>query len=117
MTDERAARFVPLTRVGDVGRARVLAALLQAEGIEVRLHSEAFGPYPVTVGELAQTELWVPDDRIGEASAVLLDADVNDAIGAVDSERGLPIVELRIVAGVLIALIALAVVLRLMRVF
>jgi hypothetical protein len=117
MDAERTSRFVRLAQVGDVTRARILAALLQSQGIEVRVHSESLGPYPVTVGELARTELWVPDDRVEEASAVLLDADVNDAIGAVDSERRLPIPELRLVAAASIALVAIAVVLRLMRVF
>lgn len=117
MADDLAARFVPLARVGDVSRARILAARLQAEGIEVRLHSEALGPYPVTVGEIAQAELWVRGDRIEEASAVLLDADVNDAIGAVESDQRGTVFELRLVAGLLIALVALAVILRLMRVF
>jgi hypothetical protein len=117
MEKERAGRFVRIARVGDVSRARILAALLAAEDIAVRLHSEALGPYPVTVGELAQTELWVPEDRVDEASAILLHADVNDALGAVGSDRRSPIGELRLVAGALIVLIALAVILRLMRVF
>ena len=117
MDRDATGRFVPLTRVGDILRARVLAALLESEGIAVRLHSESLGPYPVTVGQLALTELWVPNDRMDEASAVLLDADVNDAIGAVDSDRRLPVPELRFVAAAMITLVALAVVLRLMRVF
>jgi len=115
--EQQAGRFVPVTRVGDVGTARVLAALLEAEGVAVRIHSEALGPYPMTVGDLAQAELWVGEDKVEEACAILLGADVNDAVGAVESERHVPIVKTRFVAGVLILILALAVVLRLMRLF
>lgn len=114
----RASRFVPITTVGDLSRARVLAALLEAEGIEVRLHSESLGPYPVTIGALATAELWVPSDRVEEAGRVLLDAEVDDAFGAVEHEGDdSPMLELRVVAVAMLVVIVLAVVLRLMRVF
>lgn len=117
--DDTTSRFVPVAKVGDLSQARILAALLEAEGIEVRVHSESLGPYPVTVGALATTELWVPSDRVADASQVLLDAEVQDAVGAVIGEgstRG-PIIELRLVAGLLLVLVVLAVVLRLMQVY
>jgi len=117
MVNEPTGRFVPLVRVGDVSRARVLAARLEAEGIEVRLHSEALGPYPVTVGEMATTELWVLDDRLEEANAVVLDAEVKEAVGESDIQSDGAVPEFRLVAGILIAIVLLAVILRLMRVF
>lgn len=79
-------RFVKVVTVGDLAAGNVLAARLRAEGIEVRVHSPAFGPYPMTVGEMAATELWVMSDRVADASSILLDAEVNDAIGAVDPD-------------------------------
>lgn len=79
-------RFVKIATVGDITAGNVLAARLRSEGIEVRLHSQAFGPYPMTVGDFAQTELWVLSDRIEDASAILLDAEVNDAIAAADPD-------------------------------
>ena len=99
------ARFVPLTKVGDIAAAGLLAARLRAEGIEVRVHSPAFGPYPVTVGQMAETELWVMSDRVADASRILLDAEVNDAIAPADPEgsgkpAGMP-VEFRLIALVL----------------
>lgn len=118
--EDEASRFVPVTRVGDLSRARILAALLEAEGIEVRIHSESLGPYPVTVGALATSELWVPSDRVSDASRVLLDAEVHDAVGfdpSDEEDTRVPLLELRLVAAVLLAAIVLAVVLRLMRVF
>ena len=45
----------------------------------------------MTVGELAETELWVMSDRIQQASTILLDTEVNDALGAVDHEEPGPI--------------------------
>ena len=63
----------------------MLAARLHAEGIEVRTHSEALGPYPMTVGEFAATELWVLSDRLEQANEILLDAEVNIALAPVES--------------------------------
>ncbi len=82
--DGTGARFVRLTTVGDLTTARVLAARLVSEGIETRLHGDALGPYPMTVGALAETQIWVLSDRIEEASRLLLDAEVNDALGFID---------------------------------
>lgn len=79
-------RFVKVATVGDITAGNVLAARLRAEGIEVRVHSPSFGPYPMTVGDLADAEIWVMSDRVEEASSILLDAEVNDAIGAADPD-------------------------------
>ena len=95
------ARFVKVTTVGDLTEGRVLAARLRAEGIDVRVHSEALGPYPVTVGQLAETQLWVLSGDLEDAGRVLLDAEVNSAIAPADADalvrRGTPI-EIRVVA-------------------
>ncbi len=96
------SHFVHLTTIGDVNTARIIAARLEAEGIEVRLHGDALSIYPVTVGALAETQLWVLSDRVDEASTLLLDAEINDVLEPVDrgqpvDRRGLPI-ELRLAA-------------------
>ena len=118
--DEEPARFVPLTRVGDITAARVLAARLQSEGIEVRLHSQSFGPYPVTVGQMAETELWVLSDRVDEASEILLDAEVKDAIytaePGTETRVGLPL-EFRLVAVALGAVLFILGALRFARIY
>jgi hypothetical protein len=57
--------------VGDPAAANVLAALLRSDGIAVRMHGESFGPYPVGVGGLAQVEVWVADDRLNDARAIV----------------------------------------------
>jgi hypothetical protein len=85
-----AARYVHVATVGDLVEARVLAARLDAEGIDVRVHSESLGPYPVTVGGLAEAELWVLSDRVDEANQILLDADVNSVLASVDDKRAPP---------------------------
>lgn len=119
MTMPHQTRFVPLTKVGNLTTAHLLAARLEAEGIEVRVHGESKGPYPMIVGEFAEAELWVLQDRIAEARTILLDAEVNDALAPAEPEftsgaeapspRGH---ELKILAGVVLAVIFLLVILR-----
>lgn len=112
------ARFVHVATVGDLVEGRVIAARLEAEGIEVRLHSPAFGPYPVTVGQMAETEIWVMSDRVRDASEILLDAEVNTALAPVESgiRPGLPL-EIRLVALVVAAVVGTLWVLRVIRMF
>jgi hypothetical protein len=114
------ARFIRIATVGDLVEGRVLAARLEAEGIEVRLHSQAFGPYPMTVGQMAETEIWVLSDRVDEASTILLDAEVNTALAAVDDgvegSRGLPL-EMRLAALAVAVVVAALWLLRVIRMF
>ncbi len=70
MSDKK-ARFVPLLIVGDPNEAQITAARLRAAGIDVRMHGENFGPYPISLGELADTEIWVRADQVDKASAVI----------------------------------------------
>jgi hypothetical protein len=35
------------------------------------MHGENFGPYPISLGELADTEIWVRADQVDKASAVI----------------------------------------------
>jgi hypothetical protein len=86
MTVPEPGRFVKVATVGDITAGNVLAAKLRSEGIEVRVHSQAFGPYPMTVGNMAETELWVMSDRVEDANSILLDAEVNDAMAAANPD-------------------------------
>lgn len=61
-----------LTRVGDLTAAHLLAARLQAEGIPAVVRGEPLGPYPVTVGRMAVTEVLVSETDLEEARAVLV---------------------------------------------
>ena len=61
----------PLVRIGDSNEANLLAAQLRAEGIEVHLRGESYGPYPVNVGGLAEVEIWVNASRMAEARAIV----------------------------------------------
>ncbi len=115
------ARFVRLATVGDVNTARILAARLQSEGIEVRIHGDALGPYPMTVGSFAETQLWVLSDRVEEASHLLLDAEINAVLPPEEPEpdrthEGTPF-ELRIVALVVGVVLAALWVMRLVAVY
>ncbi|HZJ48713.1 MAG TPA: DUF2007 domain-containing protein [Acidimicrobiia bacterium] len=66
-------RYEPLTRISDPVAANILAAMLRSGGVSVRLNSESFGPYPVTVGGLAEVEVWVDADDLDTARAILED--------------------------------------------
>ncbi len=86
MQHDRTSRFVRIATVSDLATGQVWAARLRSESIDVRLHSQAFGPYPMTVGHLAEAELWVASDRVEEAGRILLDAEVRDAIAPAEAD-------------------------------
>lgn len=112
--------FVRLTTVGNLNVARILAARLDSEGIAVRIHGAPLGPYPVTVGSMAETQLWVPIDRLAEASEVLLDAEMNDVLEPVERQtpppRNAPM-EFRLAALVVGVVLAALYVLRVVAVY
>ena len=66
-------QYVCMAKISDVNEARVAAARLESEGVTSRLHGEAFGPFPVTVGRLAETQLWVLAEHRATAAIVLGD--------------------------------------------
>ena len=106
--------------MGDLASARVCAALLGSEGIEARLHGEALGPYPVTVGRMAITQIWVPEGALERAREVMVRAEIEHALGpevrsgALAPREALP---MRLIAFVLVVALAGAVIRLLMRVF
>lgn len=67
MTD----RYDCIATVADLNLANVAAAQLRSEGLDVRVHGEATGPFPVTIGRLAETQLWVRADDAAAAARVL----------------------------------------------
>ena len=69
--------YVCLATIADVNLARVAAARLQSEGIDSRLHGESLGPFPVTIGRLAETQLWVLADQQEPAASVLADLGID----------------------------------------
>ena len=69
--------YVCLATIADVNLARVAAARLQSEGIDSRLHGESLGPFPVTIGRLAETQLWVLADQQEPATSVLADLGID----------------------------------------
>jgi hypothetical protein len=112
--------FVHLADVGDLVSARVCVAVLGSEGIEARLHGESLGPYPVTVGRMAVTQVWVAEDDLDRARELMVEAEIEHALGpevrggAIADREALP---MRVMALVLAVLVAAAVVRALMRVF
>lgn len=117
-TEEPRGRFVCVAQVGDPATAQILAARLESEGIEARVHGEAFGPYRLTVGEMAVSEVWVVEDRLDEARTVVLDSDVAAALAPVEDE-GIPDwpIEARVLAAVVVVFLVAVIALRAMRIF
>lgn len=74
MSPPESDSFVHAGTVGDLMTARVVAALLESAGIRTRLRSESMGPYPVTVGRLAATEIFVPGPDVDEARRLIEEA-------------------------------------------
>ncbi|MBT8208002.1 MAG: DUF2007 domain-containing protein, partial [Acidimicrobiia bacterium] len=99
--DPIGARFVRLATLGDTVSANIMGARLESEGIEVRIHSQGFGPYPMTLGNMADAELWVLEDRVDEASQIMLETEVIDALAGSRSSGGSH--QLRIAAAVTLA--------------
>lgn len=121
MLDSTGVGFKMLTKVGDLASANIMAARLRAEGIEARVHSPSLGPYPVTVGDMALSEIWVLEDRIEDASRVLLDIEAKSVVGFDEeftpTERPTQSVEIRTVAALVAAIVAVLFVLRLLSMF
>jgi hypothetical protein len=121
MLDSRGLGFTLLTKVGDLASANIMAARLRAEGIEARVHSPSLGPYPVTVGDLALSEIWVLEDRLGDASQILLDIEAKSVVGFDEeftpTERPTQSLEIRTLAAIVAAIIAVLFVLRLLSMF
>ena len=120
MLDASGTRFRLLTRVGDLASANITAARLRAEGIEARVHSPSLGPYPVTVGEFATSEIWVLEDRLEEASEILLDVETKNVVGFdadfTPAERPRMRADVRLIAAVVAIVLATLFVLRIVRV-
>ena len=85
----RAVVSVPMTRLTSVYgsfRAHVLAARLEDEGFDVQLRGALDSPYGLTVGDLAQVDVYVPGDQIEEASMVMLVTEVDEVDDRFDDD-------------------------------
>ena len=72
--------------MGDAAAAHIAAARLASEGIASRVRGESLGPYPVTVGSLAVTQIWIPHSRMADARVVMLAGEVDAAFGDPESD-------------------------------
>jgi hypothetical protein len=70
--------FVLLATLPDPAAAELCAALLRSEDIESRLRGESLGPYRLTIGAMAATQVWVPLSRRDQARALIEEADLSD---------------------------------------
>jgi hypothetical protein len=99
-----------LTSVHGAFEAHVLVARLRDEGLDVSMRGAVHNPYPLTVGELARIDLYVPVEQIDDASYVLLASEVEDALDDPPARRRAP-ASLRVLGAlVLVAAISPALV-------
>jgi len=94
-----------LTSLQGSFRAHVLAARLLDEGFDVELRGSLGGPYGLTVGDLAQVDLYVPGDQIEEASIVLLANEVDEVDDQFDDDRPPPASRIRPSGRIVAALV------------
>jgi len=65
--------FVLLATLADPAAAELCAALLRSAGIDSQLRGESLGPYRLTVGSMAATQVWVPASELQDAQDVIGD--------------------------------------------
>jgi len=113
-------RFVSVAKLGDPAAANLAIAMLRSAGIPARAHGESQGPYPMTVGDFAVTEIWVPEPDAEDAREVLAGPAIEGApiegvhTGALSDPAAVP---MRLLAGVTALLIGWAVLRFVMRGF
>ncbi|OFW66721.1 MAG: hypothetical protein A2Z12_08920 [Actinobacteria bacterium RBG_16_68_21] len=118
--DEGTTRYVSVAKLGDPGVANIAVAMLQSAGIPARAHGEALGPYRMTVGEMAITEIWVPACDVDDALEVLAESTPEPPsqepvhTGALADPAALP---MRLLAAVTLGALGWAVLRFVMRVF
>jgi hypothetical protein len=71
MTSGSPGLYARLATLSDPAAADVCAALLRSAGITSRLKGESLGPYRLTIGQMAATEVWVPEAQLEDARAIL----------------------------------------------
>lgn len=74
MTSPHPGPFVLLATLADPAAADLCAALLRSAGIDSRLRGESLGPYRLTVGDMAATQVWVPATELPDALALIEDS-------------------------------------------
>jgi len=94
-----------LTSLQGTFRAHVVAARLLDEGFDVELRGALGGPYGLTVGDLAQIDVYVPGDQIEEASIVLLATEVDEVDEQFDNDRPPPVSRIHPSGRIIAALI------------
>lgn len=87
MSESVALPLVHLTTVVGGFHAEVLRARLVDEGFDVRLRPVIGNPYLLTVGEMAEVGVFVPEDQLQDASYVLLVTAVDDVLDETPEEH------------------------------
>lgn len=84
--------MVLLTSTTNSFEAQVIHAHLQAEGLDPELRGSVDGsPYRLTVGDMANVSIFVPDDQLDDARLVLLATEVDAATSGDGDDTLLPV--------------------------
>lgn len=76
MPPARPDPFVLLGTAADPAAADLCASLLRSAGIDSRLRGESLGPYRLTIGDMALTQVWVPLSRLEDARSLVFESEV-----------------------------------------
>jgi hypothetical protein len=79
-----------LTSVNGSFSAHLVAAHLQAEGIDSQLRGALDGPLLLTMGDMARVDVFVPEDQLDDARLVMLATAVDEALAAPSDWAGRP---------------------------
>jgi hypothetical protein len=108
------ARLTCLTTVRGPFAAHVLAARLTDEGFDVELRGPLRSAYMLGLNEMAEVDVYVPDDQVADASYVLLVTEVEQSLA---DEPPRPAFDGLWLARSVLALVLIAMLLPLVRAF
>ena len=87
VTDTYYLAMARLTTVTGAFPAEVLKARLIDEGFDVQLRGATGNPYRLTMGEMAEVGVFVPEDQLAEASYVLLVGAIDETLDETPEEQ------------------------------
>lgn len=69
---------VRIATAADLHEGRAIVSRLRAEGIPCRMQSESLGPFVMSVGSMAQVDIFVPEPFEDLAAQILAGSETTD---------------------------------------
>ncbi|MBI5695870.1 MAG: DUF2007 domain-containing protein [Nitrospirae bacterium] len=79
MNDESQDSWVEVRLTHDETEAAIIQGLLEENGIPCRVDSSRVSQLPVTFGKMGELRLFVPEEDLGRAEALLLESEPDGA--------------------------------------